>query len=102
MYCFTSNNVMILCFQDFPRGVKVDGHIIMDIHGLLRETTYYLQIGVSIPDTMETKWPNTLPSSDTFVVTTVENKRKLFFLLNPWHKGIILKHCFVRFYFCMG
>ncbi|XP_072031240.1 uncharacterized protein [Amphiura filiformis] len=60
--------------KDFPSGVQVRGHIIMDIHDLLRQTTYYLQIRVSVPDTTETRWPNTLPSSDTFIVTTVENE----------------------------
>ncbi|XP_038073760.1 uncharacterized protein LOC119741895 [Patiria miniata] len=59
--------------KDFPAGIRVRGHIIIEITGLSRRTTYYLQIRVSIPDRMEPRWPNTLPATDTIVVTTVEN-----------------------------
>ncbi|XP_071487054.1 uncharacterized protein [Diadema antillarum] len=64
--------------KDFPKGLKVRGHIMMEINGLLQETTYYLQIRVSIPDNIHTKlrWPNTLPSTDIFIVTTSENERQ--------------------------
>ncbi|XP_071796762.1 uncharacterized protein [Asterias amurensis] len=59
--------------KDFPAGIRVRGHIIIEITGLSHLTTYYLQIKVSIPARMMQAWHNTLPATDTIVVTTAEN-----------------------------
>nr|XP_054758553.1 uncharacterized protein LOC129264662 [Lytechinus pictus] len=77
--------------KDFPLGVEIRGHIMMEINNLLQETTYYLKIRVSIPDNMDSqlapRWPNTLPSTDIFLVTTSENAPQ-----PCTYKGIVYQH----------
>ena len=63
--------------QNFPVGVKIRGHILMEINNLVQETTYFLQIRVSVLANMQAnQWANTLPSTDIFLVTTSDNERR--------------------------
>ncbi|PIK57546.1 putative epidermal cell surface receptor [Apostichopus japonicus] len=60
--------------QSFPSGVTIEGRIIIDIGNLQRDSTYYVQIQVSLPENIPIRWPHTTPNTDTIVVTTTEGQ----------------------------
>ncbi|KAJ8045791.1 Extracellular matrix protein FRAS1 [Holothuria leucospilota] len=58
--------------QQFPPEVTIEGRIMIDIGQLQPNSTYYIQIQVSLPEDSRLQWANTVPHTDTIVVTTTE------------------------------